>query len=246
MGVLLGVAGSAGGIGAAAGLALMLPMEAGVPVPLPADVVMLGVGTRVSAGDVPLWVAVLAFEAVALIGTSTLFFVMRGPGHAVVARVGPRLGLTESRLSRAASLVEHRGRPALAVGRATPGLRTLTVVAAGGSGMSVGRVLPALVFGSSVFLQLHLFLGYFLGSAARHVLRTTTGPAIGVLAVLGLGAITFWVMRRGRHVGTAGLFEAACPACLGLAYVSEQPTEMGPVVAPNSIEERSEDVHREA
>ena len=34
---------------------LLLAMEAGVPVPVPGDVVMLLVGERVSAGALPLW-----------------------------------------------------------------------------------------------------------------------------------------------------------------------------------------------
>jgi membrane protein DedA with SNARE-associated domain len=87
-------AGLAGGIGAVAGIALLLPMEAGVPVPVPADLVMLAVGVRVSAGDLPMVVAVLAFEAVAVLGTSALFLLARGPGHAVVRRLGPRVGLS--------------------------------------------------------------------------------------------------------------------------------------------------------
>jgi hypothetical protein len=33
-----------------AALALLLPMEAGVPIPLPADLVMIAVGERVAAG----------------------------------------------------------------------------------------------------------------------------------------------------------------------------------------------------
>jgi hypothetical protein len=86
-----GVAGSAGVV---AGIALLLPMEAGVPVPVPADLVMLAVGARVGAGDIPLAVAILAFETVAIPGTTALFLAARGPGHAVVRRLGPRLGLT--------------------------------------------------------------------------------------------------------------------------------------------------------
>ena len=37
-------------------------------------------------------------------------------------------------------------------------------MAAGGSGLSLRKALPALALGSSVFLQLHLFLGYVLGA----------------------------------------------------------------------------------
>jgi membrane-associated protein len=214
------------GIGVVAGLALMVPMEAGVPIPIPADLVMLAVGIRVGAGDIPLWVAFLAFEAISVLGTTALFVAARGPGHALLARLGPRLGLTPARLARATALIERRGRPVLAVGRATPGLRTLTVIAAGGSGMSWRKALPALVAGSSIFLQLHLFLGYFLGSAAIHMLHAATGPALAVVAVLVAGAAVFWLLRRGKQAGAGGLLEAACPACVALAIAAQQPSEL--------------------
>jgi membrane protein DedA with SNARE-associated domain len=108
---------------------LLLAMEAGVPVPVPGDVVMLLVGERVSAGALPLWLAVAALELVAVAGTATLFLLARGPARTLLARVGPRVGLTEARRARASALLERRGLPALATGRCTPGLRTVTVVA---------------------------------------------------------------------------------------------------------------------
>jgi membrane protein DedA with SNARE-associated domain len=234
-----GSAGLAGGIGAAAGLALLVPMEAGVPIPIPADLVMLAVGARVGAGDMPLAVAVLAFEAVAVVGTTALFLAARGPGYAVVRRFGPRLGLTPARLDRAVGLIERRGWLALAVGRSAPGLRTLTVIAAGSSGLSPRRALPALIAGSSVFLQLHLFLGYFLGPAAVHVLHAATVPALAALAVLLAGGIVFWLARRGRRLAAVGLAEALCPACLALAYVAEQPPDLQPLTGLNAREEQT-------
>jgi hypothetical protein len=109
---------------------LLLAMEAGVPVPIPGDLVMLLVGERVSAGALPLWLAVAALELVAVAGTATLFLLARGPARTLLARVGPRVGLTEARQARASALLERRGGPALATGRCTPGLRTVTVVAA--------------------------------------------------------------------------------------------------------------------
>ena len=124
-------------------------MEAGVPIPVPSDLVMLLLGERVSAGVPPLWLAALALELVAVAGTGALFLAARGPGRALLARLGPRLGLTGPRLARAAGLLERRGWPALAGGRTTPGLRTVTVVAAASSGARVGRALPALVLAAA-------------------------------------------------------------------------------------------------
>ncbi len=137
----------------------------------------------------------------------------------MVTRVGPRIGLTPERLARATALVTERGRSVLAVGRATPGLRTVTVVAAGSSGMSVRRAFPALFIGSSVFLQLHLVLGYLLGPLARDAIESAKGPALAVLAVVAVAGVVVWIVRRGRREGAQAATEACCPACLALGLL---------------------------
>lgn len=84
----------------------------------------------------------LAFEVIAIVGTGALFLAARGPGHGLVTKFGPRLGLTGSRLERATGIVARPGRPALTVGRALPGLRTLTVIAARAAGLPGRRDCP--------------------------------------------------------------------------------------------------------
>jgi membrane protein DedA with SNARE-associated domain len=203
-------------------LVLLLPMEAGVPIPIPADLVMFTVGERVAAGAFPLWLAVAGFEVVAIIGTTVLFLACRGPAHRLVTRFGPRIGLSRARVSRGAALVERRGRSALAIGRGTPGLRTVTVLAAAASGLGWRRALPALILGSSIFLQLHLVLGLLLGPLAVQAFNAAKGPALLALAVLVAGAFVFWRVRRGRRGGAEAWAEAACPVCVGLGIISDR------------------------
>jgi membrane protein DedA with SNARE-associated domain len=183
--------------------------------------VMFGIGERVGSGALPWWLGVFGLEMVAVVGTAALFFVCRGPGHALVERLGRRIGLTADRLGRASAFVERRGRPALAIGRSTPGLRTVTVVAAGSSGLHPRRALPALIVGSSVFLQLHLVLGVLFGPLARRAFEHAKVAALVALVVLVVAAGAFWLVRRGRQAGTQAWTEAACPACLGLALVAD-------------------------
>ena len=192
------------GLGAPLALALLVPMEAGIPVPLPADLVMLLVGEQAAAGHLPLWLAVLAFEAIAIVGTTALYV-----------------------LARITSVIGRRGRPALAIGRGTPGLRTVTVVAAGGTALAPRHSLPALVLGSSAFLQLHLILGYLLGPAARDAIDEAKGPAVLVIVALVAGALAFWLVRRGRKGGAEAMAEAACPACLALSFAGERLAGIG-------------------
>jgi membrane protein DedA with SNARE-associated domain len=214
--------GAAAGLGGLTALVVLLPMEAGVPIPVPADLVMFTVGERVAAGAFPLWLAVTGFEAIALVGTTMLFLACRGPAQKIIARFGPRLGLTRERVARAASFAETRGRTGLAVGRATPGLRTITVIAAGASGLSARRALPALVLGSSVFLQLHRVLGLLLGPLADHAFNRAKGPAIAAVIVLAAGVLVFWRVRRRTPAAKAAWMEASCPACIGVNLLAER------------------------
>jgi len=215
--------GAVAGLSGAAALVLLLPMEAGVPIPLPADLVMFTVGERVAAGRFPLWLAVTSFEVIAVVGTMALFLACRGPAHRVIARVGPRIGLTQARIGRAAAFAETRGQLGLAIGRGTPGLRTLTVIAAGVSGLSARRALPALILGSSVFLQGHLVLGLLLGPLADRAFDQAKGPALAGVAVLAAATLIFWRVRRRRKRGAAGAWmEASCPACIGVSLLADR------------------------
>jgi membrane protein DedA with SNARE-associated domain len=213
--------GGVAGLGGPLALVLLLPMEAGVPIPLPADLVMFTVGERVAAGRFPLWLAVAGFEIIAVLGTSVLFLACRGPAQRIIARFGPRLGLTGARLRRAAAFAETRGRAGLALGRATPGLRTLTVIAAGVSGLNGRRALPALIVGSSVFLQLHLVLGLLFGPLADRAFNQAKGPALAAAVVLVAAGFVFWrVRRRQRAAAPAAWMEATCPACIGVSLIA--------------------------
>ena len=226
-----GVAGLSGPLA----LALLLPMEAGVPIPVPADLVMFTVGERVAAGKFPLWLAVTGFEVIAVLGTTALFLACRGPAQRIITRFGPRLGLTEARLRRAAAFAEARGRPGLALGRGTPGLRTLTVIAAGVSGLNGRRALPALIVGSSVFLQLHLVLGLLLGPLADRAFDRAKGPAIAAAALVVAGVV-FWRIRRHRRAtAPAAWMEASCPACIGVSLLAGRVPGLAGLAAPDPV-----------
>jgi membrane protein DedA with SNARE-associated domain len=222
----------AAGLGGWVALALLIPMEAGVPIPIPADLVMFTVGERVAAGAFPLWLAVIGFEVVSVIGTTALFLACRGPAHHLISRLGPRIGLSHARVSRGATFVETRGRSALAIGRGTPGLRTVTVLAAAASGLKWRRALPALILGSSVFLQLHLVLGLLFGPLADRAFNAAKGPALLALAVLVAGAFVFWRVRRGKRGGGEAWAEAACPACIGLGLIADRVPGLTGLTAP--------------
>jgi hypothetical protein len=78
---------------------LLTAMEAGVPIPVPSDVLLLVLGERVSAGRFPLLLVVVALELVVAVGTAALFFLAGGPDRRCSPRWAPESGSLPSAYS---------------------------------------------------------------------------------------------------------------------------------------------------
>jgi membrane protein DedA with SNARE-associated domain len=212
-----------GVFGLPATMAGLLLMESGIPVPIPADLLLLAFGERAAAAGIPLWVAALILEVIALAGTTVLFMSASGPARFLLRRAGARVGLTAHRIESSGRFLGRHGRPALVAGRATPGLRTATVVAAASARIPAATALPALFLGSSIFLQAHLVLGYWLGPKALALLSGATAPLLLGLGLLAAAGAVFWVLRRRGRAGLREWTEASCPVCLAVAAATREP-----------------------
>jgi membrane protein DedA with SNARE-associated domain len=188
--------------GVVAGFVLILVEEAGVPVPVPGDFLMLGLGAHAREGRVSLWGALLVMEAATLLGASILYFVSRRAGRNLVYRYGRYMHLTPERLERARSWLERRGSLAIVLGRVTPGLRIPTVIASGVFGVPYWRFLPSLAIGGFAYILLYTLLGYFFGPAVLGLLEGIHLP-LGLLgSLVPLVVLTVWIVRarRGLHL----------------------------------------------
>src|SRR4051812_24712484 len=91
---------AAGTSGVPVVVGLLALSEAAVPIPIPTDLLVLALGERAHAGDVPLVVAIIAVEVAIVAGTAALYLICRRPGRALVTRLARRFGLTEERIGR--------------------------------------------------------------------------------------------------------------------------------------------------
>src|SRR4030081_2031828 len=115
--------------GVAAACAIMLVKAAGVPVPIPGDVILLATARRAAGGQVTLWVAFVVLLAPVILGGALQFYLARGQARRVVVKYGQRIGLTEQRLERVAASRRKGGLLGIGIAVLTPGVRS-----AGGAG----------------------------------------------------------------------------------------------------------------
>ena len=213
---------------ALAGIAgLLLVKEAGVPVPVPGDLLVIGAGVA-SAGDPPLALASLGLILlVGYAGGSAQFLLVRGVLRRPLLAILSAAGVRSERVEALAGRLRRSGVRGVAVARMTPGVRIAAVAAAGLAAMPYAAFLIGLVAGNGVFVAGHFALGYLLGASASQVIGDLGGATFIVVA---LAAIAFiggigWLMvrRRRRPTGLALPYadwsDATCPACLAVAAI---------------------------
>ena len=204
------------------GLALLiLVKEAGVPLPVPGDLVIIGAGATL-AGDLPAGGAVLAvILAAGFIGASIQFLLfgsaLRRPLLAALAK----LGIGEERLRGLSDRFRAGGSPAVAVARMTPGVRIGVIPAAALASIPFLVFLPGVVVGNGVFVTAHFGLGFVFGSYASAFIESASWPIIAAVGLVALAVAGFLVLRaRRRATTTSDTYECwsdcSCPVCVAI------------------------------
>ncbi len=143
-------------------LAVMVE-ELGIPLPIPTDVLIVFIGTTEATSVLQLGQYFLMLSVVCAIGASGLYAIVRHSGRPLVERFGQYVHLGPKQLARSEALLARGGWKAIALGRATPGLRLPTVIVCGLFRISYPRFISAHLVGSAVYIAVFLVLGRVFG-----------------------------------------------------------------------------------
>ena len=115
--------------GLAAVFIVLLAKSIGVPIPIPADVIILATAIRAAQGKLILWQAFLAILLALVLGGIIQFVLVRGPGRSLLYRFGRYIGLTSARLDAAAAKIKKGGIAGLSVAILVLGVRSAAIAA---------------------------------------------------------------------------------------------------------------------
>jgi len=182
---------------------LLLLEEAGIPLPIPGDTLIVFVGVRSRTGDANAALAILLVAAAATLGSSALYWLARRGGRPALARYGRFLHLHEERVDRMEARFRRWGPWAIVLGRLIPGLRTPTSVMAGLFGVPYRLFAPCTAFSALLWSLFYFYLGALFEPQWREVVTLITGDldaSVGIafaFAVMALGIAL--LLRRLRR-----------------------------------------------
>ena len=206
---------------------LILVKEAGVPIPVPGDLVVIGAGVAAGRGEMDPAIALVAIVVASVIGGIGQYALLRSVARPAMLRLLGRLGGVD-RLERQTDRLRRGGVRSVAIARSTPGIRIVAIAASALAGVPAAVFVGGLAIGNALFIAAHFALGYLVGEPIVTAAGTLLGPiaAVGV-ALAVIGGVGWVVLRRRRGqasdpLATAGAWaDACCPACLTLAAIDQ-------------------------
>jgi len=213
---------------AALGLAaLLFVKEAGVPIPIPGDLLVIGAGVASAGNPVGALVTLVVILIAGYAGGSLQFVLARGALRKPLVALLTRVGVPRARIDALAARLQRGGARGVAIARATPGVRVPAIAASGIAALKMRDFEPGLVVGNTLFVGAHFALGYVVGVPAIAFIQGVGTPlAVGAFVTLAFVGALGWLVvrrRRGAREDVAMTFsawaDACCPACLTLALI---------------------------
>jgi membrane protein DedA with SNARE-associated domain len=180
---------------------LILIEEAGCPLPLPGESLILYAGSRIVRGQMSAAGVFAAVVPASAIGCTFLYFVSRTGGRALVRKWGHRIHFDEAKLDKMEAKAKRVGPIAVLFGRLTPGIRVPTDIAAGIFRIPFKFYLPYALLATCIRLAFFLYVGataHRLGLAIGITRDAKFLSAIGVLLVAAAIGLFTWRHFRPR------------------------------------------------
>lgn len=205
---------------------VLLIKEAGVPIPVPGDLLVIGAGVASAGNALGALVALVLILFAGYIGGGIQFTLARGALRRPLVALLTGFGIPQARIDALADRLRRGGARGVAIARATPGVRVPAIAASGVAALPMRAFAPGLVVGNTLFAGLHFLLGFVVGvPAVALVERYGVALIVGGVVVLALVGAVGWLLLRRRSATPqtfAAWADAACPACLGVALLSRE------------------------
>jgi membrane protein DedA with SNARE-associated domain len=177
---------------------IVLLRSAAVPIPVPADLLVVIVGAQAREQHALLWPAWLVLAMATTVGAALFYAFVRWIGQGDVSHYGRYIGLTTERLTAAEMQLTEGGVRAVFLARVVPGLRLAIVAVCGMVSFDWWKFVAGVALGALIYVGACLTIGYVFGDAINELIGDLVFPFGLVEPVAGLSILLFWLVRARR------------------------------------------------
>ena len=139
---------------------LLLIEEAGIPLPIPGDIIIATVSTFPKTNYLFLVSTVILAT---LAGSTILFTLSKKIGRPLLVKFGKYIKITPEKIKKIESWFQKRGGMAIVIGRLIPGLRIITPIVAGTFEVSYKTFWVYTTLAAFIWANIYFIVGKFFG-----------------------------------------------------------------------------------
>jgi len=167
--------------------------------PIPDEIILAYAGYLVFKGDLEFSPTILSAFVGAMGGISLSYGLGHTAGMYLVERYGPRINLTITKMERTHDWFERMGRWALMFGYFFPGIRHLTALIAGSSGLQYPIFAVYAYIGALFWTGAYILIGYFLGERWSHVSEQMHDQLMIAAGIMTILATVYYFYRQWKQ-----------------------------------------------
>ncbi len=179
-------------------LGLLVGLES-AGIPLPGETALIAAAALAKHGGLEIEIVIAVAAAAAIIGDSLGYAVSRRYGRRLLTRPGRTQARRMDVLARGEAFFDRHGPKAVFFGRWITGLRVWASWLAGITHMPYRQFLMWNALGGITWAITVGIVGYLVGTAAEEIVEKAGLGAAILVAVVVVGALVFFHVRRGRH-----------------------------------------------
>jgi membrane protein DedA with SNARE-associated domain len=176
------------------GIALLVCIE-GFGVPAPGQTAIIVAAAYAGTGHLNIVGVVAVALAAAIVGDNIGYYIGHHAGRRLVLRYGRYVWLTAERLERVEAFMLKRGTTVVAVSRFIEGLRQLSGIVCGTTGLPWRRFAAFDAIGAVAWVGVWSAVGYFAGSHLHEIHKMVRRNEWWAAIVVVLAAVAFFTFR---------------------------------------------------
>jgi membrane protein DedA with SNARE-associated domain len=165
-------------------------------IPIPDETLLVFSGFLASKGNLWLPLTILVAILGSACGISISYLVGRLGGFYMIRKYGPRFHITEDRLNRTRKWFDHIGKWSLIIGYYLPGIRHITAIVAGSTGMKYKQFALFAYTGALLWATTFILLGYYLGGHWQRIAERIHSHLVIASALVVIAAIAAYLCFR--------------------------------------------------
>lgn len=173
--------------------------EAGLPLPLPGDGVLLFAGYLTVHGPLSLPRTIFVVDLAVVVGASILYCLAYRGGRPLLVRYGRYLRIGEPRLDQLMRLYQRLGPLGPGISRLVPGMRIYTSALSGLALVSYRRFILNVAWAATLWAGVFLLLGRVIGEQWREYSNVSGRISIYAISAIAVLVLAAWGVRRGRR-----------------------------------------------